>query len=644
MALFSNYKTDTTFLKQNISNTTFINYSWTCAASEFVAYLNKTTSWDTKTNKNEYLKYYNYMCNMYEIATTAVNAFIYRFKYDTLKTDSNSTTGTSYQVSASNRVTDTVTGTAVTAPKCTGCALNFVLSVYNDYCYPNDFIQNCKLAFDYNDCKECLTNFARVRVPSDNDPTIFVAQCVNMTIPNCNEVDGVNVNNSDIPICKTCAQGYYWNSTTNQCLPSITPNCLVNSSIKQCTSCQTGYALYANPTGVSHCFPNYTGSNIMNCTSMTVDAVNSAGSVTQLAFKCVANTCINGTFALRTNTTLITSYHACTKFSSTPFCQGYALASSGTQPITAIPDCSSCLTNYYLSTDTANNSAKTCQKRFISQSNCSKQTATADTCDTLGCASGFYLTSGNFCTSNPTGVYKCAAYDSTGTTCQACQTGYYLDTAGLCQVVTTTITSCSVYSNATTCKQCFQNATSAFYLSSSGTSCTASNITSCAMWNAAGDKCSKCLPGYLLSTDQLTCAKATNRIAGCRYQTSETLCSECMTGWALNPLQSACIYQNDTGAFNKCSNEIIVNQPVCVACMPGYTMDNNASCVKDTVVSALNNCVMHQPLDSTKCLICMPGASMTSPGVCENVTLNYTQAVLAGIQSRIYRSLATKYA
>lgn len=88
MALFSNYKTNdngagtTTFDRQNVSTTTLINYSWTCVASSFVAYLNLTTSWDTKTNKNNYLTYYNYMCNKYIIYDIANGANYYDFKYD----------------------------------------------------------------------------------------------------------------------------------------------------------------------------------------------------------------------------------------------------------------------------------------------------------------------------------------------------------------------------------------------------------------------------------------------------------------------------------------------------------------------------------------------------------------------------------
>lgn len=240
----------------------------------------------------------------------------------------------------------------------------------------------------------------------------------------------------------------------------------------------------------------------MNCSAQFVEAINSGGGVSQLAFKCQANTCTNGTFQLVTNTTLITSNYACSKFSPTPNCQSYNLASQGVQPITSVPDCATCLNNYYLNVDTNNNNAKSCQKRFVSSSNCTSQSANADTCTSLGCASGYYLTSGNFCTANPTGVYKCSVYDSTGTRCTTCQTGFYLDTTGNCSAITTVISQCVAYSNATTCSQCAQSSTGAYYLSSNGTACTASTITNCVQWTPAGDKCSQCAPGYYLSTDQ----------------------------------------------------------------------------------------------------------------------------------------------
>lgn len=57
MALFSNYDTKNSasavvFGELELTdNTKIINYLWTCAASDFVSYLNKTSSWDTKTNK-----------------------------------------------------------------------------------------------------------------------------------------------------------------------------------------------------------------------------------------------------------------------------------------------------------------------------------------------------------------------------------------------------------------------------------------------------------------------------------------------------------------------------------------------------------------------------------------------------------------
>lgn len=232
MALFSNYKTNAAFDKQNVSTTTLVNYSWTCAASSFVQYLNQTSSWDTKTNKNSYLYYYNYMCSQYTIATIAAGTgTFYMFKYDALNTYQNTLSGTSYQISSSNRQTYTNGGAVFYALQCSGCANNYVLSHYKDYCYPNTLLQNCKVAFDYNDCKTCNTNFARIRVPSDTDSNVFVAQCVNMTIPNCSLVDNENLSNSDVPLCKTCSNGHYWNSTLNQCLPSNTQNCAVNTSI-----------------------------------------------------------------------------------------------------------------------------------------------------------------------------------------------------------------------------------------------------------------------------------------------------------------------------------------------------------------------------------------------------------------------------
>ena len=190
----------------------------------------------------------------------------------------------------------------------------------------------------------------------------------------------------------------------------------------------------------------------MNCNSQIVEVLNAVGPISQLAFKCVANTCTNGNYALVTKTTLLDSYFVCSKFSTTANCQTYAWASQGIQPITALPDCSACITNYYLFTDANNGSAKSCKKRFISSSNCLTQNPTSDVCTSLGCASGFYLTAANFCTNNPTGVYKCAVYNATGDTCTACKAGYFLDANGQCQVVTTQISFCTVYASATTCK------------------------------------------------------------------------------------------------------------------------------------------------------------------------------------------------
>ncbi len=52
-----------------------------------------------------------------------------------------------------------------------------------------------------------------------------------MTVPNCSEVDNINTSHSDIPLCKTCAPGYYWNPNTSQCLAANVPNCQINTGI-----------------------------------------------------------------------------------------------------------------------------------------------------------------------------------------------------------------------------------------------------------------------------------------------------------------------------------------------------------------------------------------------------------------------------
>jgi hypothetical protein len=290
-----------------------------------------------------------------------------------------------------------------------------------NYCFPAELLKNCKSAYDYNDCLVCEDNYARVIIPSEKEADSFVAQCVNMTVPNCTVVDSINSINSTVPLCKTCTQGYFWNTTSLKCEKGNVINCLeyTSNNINQCTKCATGYALFANTTGISHCFPNY-NSSIMNCSAMTVDILNTTGPISQLAFKCTDDTCTNGNYSMRTQTTLIASYFVCSKFSSTTNCSTYTYVSDGIQPITTVPECATCLTNYYHNTDTTNSNAKTCKKRFISQSNCLTQSATSDECTSLGCSSGFYLTSGNYCAANPKGTYKCAIYDSLGETCTTC--------------------------------------------------------------------------------------------------------------------------------------------------------------------------------------------------------------------------------
>ncbi len=167
-----------------------------------------------------------------------------------------------------------------------------------------------------------------------------------MTIPNCKVPDNLNTGNKVPPQCKTCSAGYYWNSTDNQCQPSNTQNCLENSTINQCTKCNTGFALYANVNGISHCFPIYTNT-IMNCTEQVVAAVD--GAVSQLAFKCVNDTCTNGTFAMSDNATLATSYYGCTKYSIVANCTSVS-PTNVLQPILQVAECATCMTNYFLET------------------------------------------------------------------------------------------------------------------------------------------------------------------------------------------------------------------------------------------------------------------------------------------------------
>lgn len=97
----------------------------------------------------------------------------------------------------------------------------------------------------------------------------------------------------------------------------------------------------------------------MNCTAMTAKPVNGT-TVTNIGFACTAATCTNGTYGLSTNTTLGTSYYACSKFSPTPNCSTYD-SLNVIAPITAPPRCTACNSGYYL--DSTN---KICMTRVVS--------------------------------------------------------------------------------------------------------------------------------------------------------------------------------------------------------------------------------------------------------------------------------------
>lgn len=221
----------------------------------------------------------------------------------------------------------------------------------------------------------------------------------------------------------------------------------------------------------------------------------------------------------------------------------------------------------------------------------------------------------------------------TGSICQICYDGYYVNPLGQCQLITINETSCNIQN----CAQC-SNANSTcticmpgFQLTSSGT-CTNNTCpqTGCMACSSSG-KCSACLVGYVLNSQNNTCqlvGYACND-PNCQTCSSSQSCGQCSPGYYLasypigssNPILICrplrCPY--DVQNCKTCSYSYLTNfnyqKVLCTACESGFILVNGY-CVANitTYPCSVSNC--QSCSFNNFCGQCNPGYTSTLYGAC----------------------------
>lgn len=251
-------------------------------------------------------------------------------------------------------------------------------------------------------------------------------------------------------------------------------------------------------------------------------------------------------------------------------------------------DCSSCKTNFALTTNTNQTSqcyaVGTAAGEVTIVTDCSKYTLESGVnmknCEV--CSASKYptlrpnSTVGNTCINVTAAVTDCSYYNTDGVNCGACATGKILTSNNTC-VAGTTVANCALHnvSNVTLCNQC----KSGFVLDQNSACITApaTLITNCQSYNSNGT-CYACNSKFVATTDMGACLAQIN---GCAtYATSASnatilTCQTCQANLTLStnfcfPTIQNCNKYNSTAsnstssACETCSTTSFKNNNICL--------------------------------------------------------------------------------
>lgn len=503
------------------------------------------------------------------------------------------------------------------SPSCSVCEQNFVISTDGKSCLDLRAFPGCSAVNKVTGmCTSCQTGFVLVK-----------GLCEVPRIPNCKVY-------STSPLaqgqqCDLCAPGFV--SYVHTCVPGTVNLCETYDLVtKACTKCLTGNFL-AEIQGTQYCLairPEFNCSSVDQtlvasrrlacsvCSSAEYIIAPAAATFTDICLplqvidgcKVYANTgalltsvltcqtCQDGFFR-HTETSCLPrkrivprclTYHQNYDFCSTcepahylsnnKTCEPYPTGIYGCQVYTSNTTCAECSPGMYLTATLTCaavedlNLVPNCLK-YINETNCQS------------CSAGYILTGSNTCLAAV--AKSCKTYLSENK-CDQCLAGY-----GLKERAGTNIVDCVKKFNANClligdffpfdCLQCNK-----FYFLSSGRCFPIKTVISNCASYLSETECKSCDPGYILSSDKLSCVTlatyniTTDVCSDVRYEPKPT-CTLCDFGYVFSPVPGVC---------EKCSYSIeegcavcsMTNRSLCDVCNTGY-YNKNGTCMPWNVTS-----------------------------------------------------------
>lgn len=516
------------------------------------------------------------------------------------------------------------------------CAMSVLFASNTPVTNSKFLIPNCQ-SFGLNPtgsivCFECMTGYL---------PTVANSGCFPVTsaLANCLVVT------NDGSTCYSCTNNYY--ALNGRCVVGTNQNCqaYVPGQPNSCLTCVTGYIAVSISTSMSICVKNPD----INCATF-----NSHSSVMgQIS----CNQCQAGYFyETRTNVLGVNPLPICVAIPSVPNCVRYQ--NTGTI-LTANMNCLQCSAKYYVA------SAGCVLRTNAIIPNCSALDPAADACQT--CVTGYWLDAAKTCQPFPTGISGCIIYKSavscagcdvkmylnsnkclpipaanlisnclyydSNMNCQACATGYFLQ--GLTSCVTVQATNCNTYVDVSHCATCLPNYGMA--KSATTTNCVAISIPNCLTPDnstlSPNFKCLVCQTSFYLNANG-GCTAVPSNIPYCYLYSSATTCSTCFTGYVLSPLNTSCVINTYLrGVMDpNCQFAVLLNNPVCNACRPGYTMQSNPNGTVSCVQCDPSNpfCLVCDPKNTSSCLACAAGYTQSASGACNKTFQSVKALATAG--------------
>lgn len=466
-------------------------------------------------------------------------------------------------------------------------------------------IANCESSATFNSCDQCNPGYVILaNVTSTGISNGF--PCVPNNIVGCK----VGYTNG---ICVQCQSGYILN-VYGFCDTIIMKKCTqfgnlspftkaytyltINPFPQGCLSCQTGtyslrlsfpvtYCVTSNSDATVTLKPNFF---IPNCLYYGLNS----------AYVMTCTSCATGYASTETQST-------CIKKDIISNCMIYNSLSVDNNPI-----CYQCNNGFYLSNNHClAGEIRNCQV-YIDRFNC-------QSCMPGYIATLAYFSKYIFCFEIVNSLKNCASFDfnqaiSGYLTCNQCTNGNYLKSFGV------PIKTCSSFPKIDNClKYDLQDtfSTSSFfcllcaepYYFQPGqfpSQCkTRRNypILNCKDYNISLDQCQKCIVGFYLSTDFLTCIQNPNGIIGCRVYTNVTFCQECDGTRNFYMTNGQCMTLTQAYIVTNCF--AYSSQSICVKCNAGYSF-TNGNCIKLTI----QNCAVYGI--GNVCLSCSAGYTLIS--------------------------------